>query len=210
MTNASLGALLRTHAEARGLLPARAALTPACAFELVRDMPYQRASSRDPEVVIREWRGTCSGKHYLLKALFDELGLDAQLVMCTHAFTEANAPHFPVSLRTELAVAPVPDVHTFVRLHTGAGWTDVDATWPAWTERLGMPVNERFESGRSMRIACEPVEVLEVPEGIDPHVFKERLIESHCGAAAGRRDRFIESLSQWLLSEAHTVPHQEA
>ena len=26
-------------------------------------MPYQRASSRRPESIIEEWRGTCSGKH---------------------------------------------------------------------------------------------------------------------------------------------------
>jgi len=68
MGNVSLRALLREHAEARGLIPGGVALTPAGAFVLVRDLPYQRAASRQPEVIIREWRGTCSGKHYVLKA----------------------------------------------------------------------------------------------------------------------------------------------
>ena len=27
------------------------------------------ASNRDPETTINEWRGTCSGKHYLLQKL---------------------------------------------------------------------------------------------------------------------------------------------
>ena len=45
-------------------------MTPEDAFFLVRDMPYKRASNREPSTTINEWRGTCSGKHYLLKALF--------------------------------------------------------------------------------------------------------------------------------------------
>lgn len=45
---------------------------PADVFRLVREMPYRRASDRRPETTIREWRGTCSGKHYLLKALLSD------------------------------------------------------------------------------------------------------------------------------------------
>src|SRR5688500_15686837 len=51
-------------ARQRGLLEAGASVSAARAFALVRDIPYGRASSRRPEVIIDEWRGTCSGKHY--------------------------------------------------------------------------------------------------------------------------------------------------
>ena len=54
------------------------------AFALVRDMPYQRASTREPEAIIQEWRGTCSGKHYLLDQIFREEGLESRVIMCTH------------------------------------------------------------------------------------------------------------------------------
>jgi hypothetical protein len=62
----------------------------------------------------------------------------------------------------------VPDVHTYVRLKTDAGWMTVDATWPAKTEPLGMTVNSKFEPGRDMTLACSPIETFEVPEGRDP------------------------------------------
>ena len=53
-------------------------------------MTYQRASDRQPETLIREWRGTCSGKHYLLQALFAELGIPARLIACTTNLTRTR------------------------------------------------------------------------------------------------------------------------
>jgi len=194
--------IFHEEAASRGLLDGDAELSVDWAFALVRDVPYQRASSREPEAIIREWRGTCSGKHYLLKDLFEEMGFDARILMCTHQFTEDNTAHFPAVLRAQVSQGPIPDVHTFVRLKSGAGWMDVDATWPRQTGLLGMPVNEIFLPGVDMAIACSPLETLEVPVGVAPQAFKERLIESHCGAQSQRRDRFIEDMSQWLAQSS--------
>jgi hypothetical protein len=171
-------------------------------FTLVRDMPYQRASSREPEAAIREWRGACSGKHYLLKVLFEELGLEARIVMCPHVFTGQNTTYFPAHLRALVSCQPVPDVHTFIRLKSNDKWMDIDATWPLPTRCLGMPVNDRFQPGVNMQIACEPIEFFEVPDGVDPQTFKEQLIKTYCGPQDEQRDRFIEDLSRWLLASA--------
>jgi hypothetical protein len=190
--------LLREQAERRGLVAVDSELTPGAVFALVRDMPYQRANSRESEATIQEWRGTCSGKHYLLKALLEELGFEARLVMCTHLFTAQNTGHFPVSLRAQVCPQPIPDVHTFVRLKTEAGWMDVDATWPCQAKSLGMTVNDQFCLGVNMRIACDPIEIFEVPQGGDPQAIKEKLIETYCGPQMEQRDQFIEGISQWL------------
>ena len=193
--------LLRKQARRRGLLDVRSSLSASAVFALVRDMPYQRASSRHPNAILREWKGTCSGKHYALKTLFDEMSFKTQLMLCTHEFTPADYSHLPQFLRDQLTDGPIPDVHTFLRLATATGWMDVDATWPFSTKRLGMPVNERFELGTNMRIACEPIQFFKVPSESNPQAFKEELIRKYCSAQAQRRDRFIEALSAWL-SEA--------
>jgi len=62
---------------------------------LVRDMPYQRTSTREPEAIIQEWRGTCSGKHYLLDQIFREEGLESRVIMCTHRFAEEATAALP-------------------------------------------------------------------------------------------------------------------
>ena len=63
---------------------------------MVRGIPYQRTSTREPEAIIQEWRGTCSGKHYLLDQIFREEGLESRVIMCTHRFTkETTADSLP-------------------------------------------------------------------------------------------------------------------
>ena len=188
----------RLEAVRRGLLPKETPLTPATAFALVRDMPYKRAKSRAPGAIIAEWQGTCSGKHYLLKDLFQELGIRVKVIMCTHRFGEDTTAHFPQALRDLTAKGPVPDVHTFLRLEMDNGWMDVDATWPAQAEALGMPVNWKFESGVNMGLACNPIEYFEVPGGEEPQTYKEDLIRRFCGDDADRREAYIQGLSAWL------------
>ena len=194
---------LRAEAERRGLIEAGEALDAARAFALVRDMPYARASGRDPETTIVEWRGTCSGKHYLLKALLEELGLGVVLIAALHEYTAGNAPWLPPELRATVDERPVPDVHNFLRVESdpelGAeGWMTVDATWPLAARALGLPANERWVAGRDMTVACDPDEVFHVPEDTDAQQFKQRIIEQEFGDEAERRDRFIEALSRWL------------
>jgi hypothetical protein len=74
---------LKYKAIKKGLIRPDAEIDAGTAFTLVRDMPYIRASSRDPETTIWEWRGARSGKHYLLKALFGVLWLSSRLMACT-------------------------------------------------------------------------------------------------------------------------------
>lgn len=189
---------LTAAARQRGLLDAGAAVSAAHVFALVRDIPYRRASSRRPEAIIDEWRGTCSGKHYLLHELFGELGLASRLCLATHVFDDAGTQNFPPALRAEALAAAVPDVHTFLRVRSPAGWWNVDATWPRSAGRLGLTVNDRFVPGESMRLACAPIEIIEIPTGAEPQAVKEALIARHCAGHVERRERFIEALGAWL------------
>ena len=190
--------LLERESRERGLLSNGEPLSAEWAFALVRDMPYCRASSRKPEAIIEEWRGTCSGKHYLLADIFREMGLESRVIMCTHRFTPENTRHFPAELRELVAEGPVPDVHTYLRVKTAQGWMVVDATWPTSAGPLGMTVNREFTAGKDMTIACDPIETLPVPEGMDPQEFKEQVIRDFCGESSAVRDEFIEGMGRWL------------
>ena len=194
---------LRRRAEGLGLIGEGAEVSPTDVFQLIRDMPYMRASSRQPVAIISEWRGTCSGKHYLLNDLLQAMGFEVRIFMCTHNFTHENSENFPATLRAHLADGPVPDVHTYllVRLANatdGGKWTRLDATWPASAAKLGMTVNCKFEIGVDMRLACEPTEHFEVPGGEDPQSFKEDLIRKHCGTNVNKRELLINGLGDWL------------
>ena len=195
----------RDEARRRGALAPDEAVTLASAFRVVRDLPYERASDRAPETVLREWRGTCSGKHYLLAAILEALGTETAVILATHHFTVENSPWLPPALLDEVRAAEVPDVHTFLRVRhdpVADDWMTVDATWPLAAQALGLPVNTSFRPGGDMRVAADIEEIIHVPEDEDPQDVKEIVLANHVGDELPRRDRFIEALAAWLREAA--------
>lgn len=181
------------HAEAvrRGLRSGDALPYERELFELVRDMPYARASSHEPETVIREWRGTCSTKHELLAALYAELGILSTIYACTQEI------RLPEGAAPELAAwngEPVIDVHNYLVLHESGGDRLIDATWPLATREAGLIANEW---GTDMQIACTPLETWALEPGEDVAAFKDaRLRERYTPEQLQRRDEFIRAVGR--------------
>jgi hypothetical protein len=170
------------------------------AFKLVRDMPYRRASSRKPETIIDEWKGTCSGKHYLLRDLFAELGYPSRVMACTteHLLNPDKLPS-PLGKIMEKSGGRFVDVHNYLILETPEGEMVVDATWPLSTRPHGFIVNDTFSPGRDQEIACNPIETWEVPQDQDPQAFKEGLLRAHFSTRELEvRDQFIRALGELL------------
>lgn len=173
--------LLRREALKRGLLHPGTVLDAGKVFALVRDMPYRRASDRRPETLLTEWQGTCSGKHYLLKALFAELGLPSQVMACT-TITPVDPGTIPEEKWAlyESANRRFVDVHNFLLVsHDGDQKMIVDATWPLAARKIGLRVNQTFELGHDQQIAADPLQTWAIPEGQDPQEFKDQLLQEN-------------------------------
>jgi hypothetical protein len=196
---------LKLNAVERGLLKAEEEINAEKAFLLVRDMPYTRASSRDPYIIMREWRGTCSGKHYLLKGLFGELGYNSRLIACT-TVVHIDPKEVSGKLREllEQSNGRFVDVHNYLILELPEKEMIVDATWPIATRGMGTVVNERFVRGEDHQIACQPVKSRVVPDNRDPQEFKDEILkESFTPEELAHREEFIKTLgvmtnSRWV------------
>lgn len=187
---------LRSKAIERGLLKPGEEIDAAKAFFLVRDMPYTRASSRDPEITIQEWRGTCSGKHYLLKSLFAELGYKSRLIACTTvAYIDPRDVSGKLRELLEQSAGRFVDVHNYLILELPEGEMIVDATWPLTTKGMGTVVNENFVLGENHQIACTPIKTWVVPEDRDSQEFKNEILkDSFTPEELAHRDEFIQAL----------------
>jgi len=199
MTGEKLIDMLKKEAVRRGLLPAGAEIDAATAFTLVRDMPYRRASDRRPETIILEWRGTCSGKHYLLHELFTELGLVSQVMACT-TVTPVEPEHIPGRFGGlyEAANRRFVDVHNYLRVELpDGGQMVVDATWPMAAREHGRVVNEAFVLGQDQQIASQPLESWPIPKGHDAQAFKQELLKKYFTPAELEfREEVIRVLSE--------------
>jgi len=196
---------LKSKAVERGYLKEQEEIDAGKAFLLVRDMPYTRASSRDPETIIEEWRGTCSGKHYLLKKLFAELGYSSRLIACT-TVVQVDPKEARGKLRKLLQQSNgrFVDVHNYLILELPGKEMIVDATWPLTTKGLGTVVNERFVLGENHQIACKPIKTWVVPEDRDSQEFKNEILkDSFTSQELAHREEFIKTLgvmtnSRWI------------
>jgi hypothetical protein len=165
-------------------------------------MPYKRASDRRPETLIREWRGTCSGKHYLLKTLFTELGYKSSVMACTNV-TQFDMDKEPSEVREILKDVDgrFVDVHNYLLLELPQGDMVVDATWPVTAKRYGLQVNETFELGQDQQIASTPITTWVVPGDEDPQTYKERLLkENFTPEELEAREAFILAIGNWIGS----------
>ena len=187
---------LKSQAVKRGLLQQDEDIDLEKAFLLVRDMPYIRASTRDSQTIIQEWRGTCSGKHYLLKSLFAELGYKSHVIACTTVM-HIDPNQVPGKLREllEQSNGRFVDVHNYLILELPDKEMIVDATWPLATKGTGTVVNERFVLGENHQIACTPIKTWVVPEDGDAQEFKNKILnDTFTPEELAHRDEFIKTL----------------
>lgn len=193
---------LKTKAVEKGLLKPDEEIDLETAYTLVRDMPYIRARSRDSEIIIQEWRGTCSGKHYLLKKLFAELGYPSKVIACTTvAHIDPKEAKGKLRKLLEQSQGRFVDVHNYLILELPEGEMIVDATWPLATKGMGTVVNEQFVRGEDQQIACEPIKTWVVPEKGDSQEFKDQILkETFTPEELAHRDEFIRTLGEMTNS----------
>lgn len=194
---------LKSEAIQRGLLQPDEEINTEKAYYLVRDMPYIRASSRDSETIIQEWRGTCSGKHYLLKKLFSELGYNSRLIACTTVnLIDPKKVHGKLRKLLQQSNGRFVDVHNYLILELPDKEMIVDATWPLDTKGSGTVVNERFVLGEDQQIACEPVKTWVIPDDVKAQDFKDQILkESFTAEELAHREEFIKTLGEMSKSK---------
>jgi len=164
-------------------------------FEKVRDIPYGDIGSRDPLDVYKNNKGTCSGKHELLKGLYEELGLEVKDYLIMHRFKNL-AVNFPSEIQEILDRSDIVDPHNYFKLKIDNSWVTVDVTWDKPLQKLGFPVNENWDGKSDMPVAVDPRG--EVYETNDPIGLKKKLISELPLEVQEDRKLFLKKCTEWL------------
>lgn len=150
--------------------------------EAIRAIPHGRPRERSGEAVVRDWRGTCSTKHDLLKKLRPDL--DLQFVhRMFHLTPEAARERLGEDVAQVIPDEGFLDVHTYVRGIVNQRRTVIDVTFPGepWDGRSDMQIP--WGNGRDF----------EVDTG-EPFASKDGLVEEH--GDPQMRERLVEALSE--------------
>ena len=160
--------------------------------EGVKQIPYGSIGSRKGKDVYRKKKGTCSGKHDLLKNLIaKKTNHEVREVLVEVTFNLDWLNGFDVSIPDKLREIVVKanginDYHNFLQVKNGE-WKDLDVTWSNELAELGFST-ENYNMGK----------MIIVEKNKDSSKLKEELISEMSLDAQEYRQKFIKELSKWI------------
>ena len=163
-------------------------------FERVRDIPYGDIGSRDAFDVYKNNKGTCSGKHELLKEIYSELGIKTKDFIAMHKFNDMPVS-FPPEIKEILNRTIITDPHNFFKILVNGNWVSVDVTWDKPLKRFGFPVNENWDGKTDMQICVVPTKIFEVSNPIES---KKQKIAKFSEEVQIERKLFLKKMTEWL------------
>jgi hypothetical protein len=145
------------HDWTSGLDPRNARIS---VFEHIRDIPYSLSvtmtdPSLAPEQLLRDGKGHCGPKHYLLAVMYRKLGYDTVFVTFPFLWNDPDL-QYPPELRELAASLPVAR-HLACRVRIDNRWVLTDATWDLPLKRAGFPVNEHWDGRADTWCAVRPL-----------------------------------------------------
>lgn len=160
----------------------------------VRDIAYGDVGSRDPLDILVQKMGTCSGKHFLLKEIYKNLGFEVKDMIAEHRFNNLNVA-LSEELQGMLDQSEVPDPHNFLKVKVGDEWYQVDVTWDKSLAKVGLETNEDWEGKSDMKLCVSPDLIIEVEDGLE---YKKQFIAKLPEETQVHRADFIKRFGVYL------------
>ena len=174
-------------------------------FERVRDIPFGRMGSRDPRDVYESNKGTCSGKNFLLKALYRGLGLRTKDMICLQRWKDLiwfpddtyGIVELPDALRQMLERTEIIDFHNYVALLREERWIQIDATIDPPLSKVGFYTTVDW-NGRSDMPLCF-VGTDKIWDCGDRGAAKKAQLTALLPQdIQDARNRFLEKMTEWI------------
>ena len=171
-------------------------------FEAIRDIPYyidveHLGLEKGPEGMLRDKRGSCSPKHYLMGMVCGKLGVPVKY--CTYAFNwKDQKVDYPDGLRGMAEKLPVT-YHLACKALIKEKWVLLDATWDPALAIVGFPVNIDWDGESDTKLAVESEG--EQSTCVDIHDRDRMFAEMSSAYSLGEKlelSRFTIGLNKWL------------
>jgi hypothetical protein len=175
----------------------RRATVPAI-YHAVRNLTYASDGNRQPEIVIATSKGSCTGKHLLLRDLLRHAGETAEVEFIEGDFAAAMpvVPSMSEELKRWVSSGGIKDFHCYVVWRGGEGESKLDATWPDRMASLGFPVNAKWDGAGDTRVAINAGVVKGRAE--DVLARKAALLATLTEKQINDRLHFLKLLTDWM------------
>ena len=174
-------------------------------YEKVRDIPFGSIGSRDPYKVYQANKGTCSGKNFLIKELFNEIGVETKDMIVLQRWKdltwfpddEYKVVKLPDYLMKLFENNEIVDFHNYVKILVDGKWVQVDVTIDAPLKDLGFHVVENWDGKSDMPLCF--VGTHKVWDcGNEGHKKKIEFTNMMPEGIEDARKFFLKSLTSWI------------
>lgn len=149
---------------------------------------------RTVEDVFSKGVGTCTGKHKVLQACFDELGIKYLPVVATFKWGEQGID-YPEELQKILDEGEWEHGHNFVKLENG---NYLDITWDPALQPLGFMSLPNDWTPEQSFIGVKNIK--QQWDGVSIDEMKSQLINGLDQEIRERRERFLSGFIDWINS----------
>lgn len=174
-------------------------------FERVRDIPFGRMGSREPRDVYERNKGTCSGKNFLLKGLYEGIGLETKDLICLQRWKDLTwfpddtygVVDLPDELMEMLEQYEIVDFHNYAAVRREGRWIKVDATIDSPLTKVGFHTTEHWDGKSDMPLCFVGTDKIWDcgDQGAEKKAELTAMLPQRIQDA---RNRFLESMTSWI------------
>ncbi|MFO0992893.1 MAG: hypothetical protein U1E67_13295 [Hyphomicrobiales bacterium] len=167
-------------------------------YDAVRNLTYASDGNRTPETVLATGKGSCTGKHLLLRDLLRHVGehADVEFIKGDFAASMPVVPSMSDELKQWVSSGGISDFHCYVVWQGGERELKLDATWPDTLAALGFSVNRHWDGKSDTRLAINSGTVSGRAEDVVER--KKTLLETLTEKQIKDRLSFLKLLTEWM------------
>ena len=174
-------------------------------FEKVRDIHFGTIGSRNPMDVYKANKGTCSGKHFLLRDLYKGIGLKTKDMICMQRWKDLiwfptdryEIVMFSENLEQMLIQHEIIDFHNYVKILVNSKWIQVDVTIDRPLKKLGFFTTENWDGKSDMPLCfCGSHKIWDC--GNNGLEKKRELVKKLPKRIRTARKQFLQSMTKWI------------
>lgn len=154
-------------------------------YKKVQRIPYYCLKERNPNLLLKKNRGSCSEKHLFLGKEFEKLRIPVKYLLIRFDWNALPIPKEIIKKKENGSLG----WHLALKAKIKNKWVYVDATWDPKLEKAGFPITKNWSGVSDTNFAFPPREIIEL---------KKRPLNQ-----VKRLDnrKFYNALNKWLESK---------
>ena len=153
-------------------------------YKKVQRIPYYCLTERDPNLLLRKNKGSCSEKHLYLGKEFEKLGIPVKYLLI-----KFNWNDLPISKEIISKKDSPIGWHLALKIKLNKKWILVDATWDPKLKKAGFPITQNWLGQSNTELAFKPIEIIELKKAPSKQIKRYE------------NRKFYTVLNKWLRSQ---------